>query len=182
MAAATIEATTEEVDLQVTLKRYKAYFETIDGYNNAITQLDGEVTDAEIAVEEQKIKLSKVREQLRDLEDMREAAQKSLLRFLNPKNREELPLFDQMDDADEEVHGVNAADWRTEPINALRISPKSIELLNGADILLVGQLQDKMLDGDQYWWKSIDGLSEAVAAAIADGMSEFINRRSKSSK
>lgn len=180
MAAATIEATTEEVDLQVTLKRYKAYFETIDGYNNAITQLDGEVTEAEIAVEEQKVLLSKVREKLRDLEDMREAAQKSLLRFLNPKNREELPLFDQMDDADEDVHGHNADDWRTEPINALRISPKSIELLNSIDILLVGQLQDKMLDGGQYWWKSIDGLSEAVAAAIADGLAEFINRRSKS--
>lgn len=168
-----------EEDLQVTLRRYKAYFDTIDGYNAAITELDEAATAAEIEVEEHKIKMSKAREKLRDLEDMRDAAQKSLLRFLDPKNREELPLFDQMDDADDELHGANAADWRTEPINALRISPKSIEILNGADILLVGQLQDKMLDGGQYWWKWIDGLSEAVAAAIADGMAEFINRRTK---
>lgn len=72
-----------EEDLQVTLRRYKAYFDTIDGYNAAITELDEAATAAEIEVEEHKIKMSKAREKLRDLEDMRDAAQKSLLHLLN---------------------------------------------------------------------------------------------------
>ncbi len=121
-------ATTEDQDIK--LRRYEAYFETIDNFNGTIADLDKQIIEAELAVEEQKAILKRVRDLLGDLEDAKEATQKSLLRFLDPKNREELPLFEQMDEADEEVHGANAADWRQEPINALRISPKSMELLN----------------------------------------------------
>ena len=163
--------------LESKLDRYECYFETIDGFQRSIVDLDDQVTAAKVTVEELKVKLSEARDELKELESLREAAEKSLLRFLHPKNREDLPLFDQMDEADEEIHGEGAADWRTEPITVLRISPKSIELLNDAGILLVGQLQDKMLSGGGLWWQKIDGLTEGASAAIADGMSEFINNR-----
>jgi hypothetical protein len=149
---------------EISLERYQAYFGAIDGFNRSIDELESQITEAKIVVEEHKVRL-------------KEAAQKSLLRFLHPSTREEMPLFDQMDDADEETHGANASEWRSEPITVLVISPTSIELLNNVGILLVGQLQDRMLEGGGNWWNGIEGLNEGIAAAIADGMAEFVNKR-----
>jgi uncharacterized protein YdcH (DUF465 family) len=174
-----VAATPTDDTRETALHRYKQVFETIDGFNRSIDELDSLITEAKITVEEHNVRLKESRSKLKDLEELRAGAEKSLLRFLRPKNGEFMPLFDQMDEADEDVHGKNAADWRSEPINVLLISPRSIELLNAADIVLVGQLQDKMLDGGRDWWKAIEGLNEGIAAAIADGISEFINKRSK---
>jgi hypothetical protein len=162
---------------EISLERYQAYFGAIDGFNRSIDELESQITEAKIVVEEHKVRLSEAKSKLGQLEDLKEAAQKSLLRFLHPSTREEMPLFDQMDDADEETHGANASEWRSEPITVLVISPSSIELLNKVGILLVGQLQDRMLEGGGNWWNGIEGLNEGIAAAIADGMAEFVNKR-----
>ncbi len=53
-----------------------------------------------------------------------------------------MPLFDRMEEADEELHGKNADEWRKEPIAVLKLSTPSINALIDHDIVVVGQLQD----------------------------------------
>lgn len=83
-----------------------------------------------------------------------------------------------MDPAVEEVHGINSDQWRLEPIAALRLSLPAQMALNDADIMLVGQLQDRVLKSPEAWWESISGLNFGMAAAICDLLNDFINERS----
>jgi hypothetical protein len=86
-----------------------------------------------------------------------------------------LPLFDRMEPADPERHGENAQTWRLKPIAELRLSVKATQFLNDADIVAIGQLQDRVL-ASAAWWESIDGFTAALAAAVADKLNDYIFR------
>lgn len=166
-------------DKQTTIDRFKSVFETIDGFFVDMEKLDQEITTQRVQVEETRGVYDNAKQKLKDLEALREGAEKSLVRFLRPQPGEILPLFDQMKDADETIHGQGASEWRKEPISALRISGKALELLTAADIYFVGQLQDRVMDDADKWWEKVTGLSEGIAAAIVDGLNEFIFKRSE---
>jgi hypothetical protein len=79
-----------------------------------------------------------------------------------------------MEPADEELHGEGSSEWRKEPIAALGISLPSQIALNAADIIFVGQLQDRVLADPTSWFESIDGISPGAASAITDSLNDFI--------
>lgn len=108
-----------------------------------------------------------------------QGAERTLLRFMNPTNGEWHPLFDTMDAADEELHGKGSDKWRQEPISALKLSLASVQALTDAEILFVGQLQDRVLKDARSWWESITGLNNSVAAAIVDKLNDFICDRTE---
>lgn len=162
----------------VALQRFKSVFETIDGFFESMEELDDELLEAKADYEKANAARDAARDRVRELEQMRQVSERSLMRFLRPTAGEVLPLFDQMEPADEEVHGENASEWRKEPIAAIRVSAKALELLTGSDIVLVGQLQDRVLENPHGWWEKVEGMNAGIAAAVVDGLNEFIAKRS----
>jgi hypothetical protein len=90
-----------------------------------------------------------------------------------------MPLFDRMEPADEEKHGAHSEEWRKEPVSALRLSLIASNLLAAADVLFVGQLQDRVQRRPDDWSDEIEGLTAPMAAAIADKLNDFIAERTK---
>ena len=50
------------------------------------------------------------------------------------------------------------------------------EALIGVDIVLIGQLQDRIMKGPE-WAKDLEGMTEGIAAAIEKKLTEFIEER-----
>jgi len=122
---------------------------------------------------ELKESLRGVREQITSLTELISSSNNGMLKLIEPGPVKFMPLFDKMEKADPETHGKNAAKWREEPVSVLRLSPASTEMLYAAEILFVGQLQDRILDDPNDWWKSVAGLTAPIAAAIADKLGDF---------
>ena len=59
------------------------------------------------------------------------------------------------------------------------LDPRATELLINADVILVGQLQDRIQAASEKWWESIEGLTLPIAAAIADRLNDFINEETR---
>ena len=166
-------------DRDAALKKYEELFEQLTRFTTSITNQEEEITKAKLDVEEAKLAFEEARDKLRELENARDGAKHSLYRFLSPANGQIMPLFDTMDEADEEVHGKNSTEWRKEPIAALKISLPSLKALTDADIVMVGQLQDRVLDNPQKWWESVAPLNAGTAAAITDRLNNFIFERTQ---
>ncbi|HZZ80969.1 MAG TPA: hypothetical protein VFE62_20880 [Gemmataceae bacterium] len=101
-----------------------------------------------------------------------------LLKFVTPGSVDIMPLFDQMEKTDEKKHGENATEWRKEPISALKLSALAMRVLIDADIVLVGQLQDRVMKGDD-WAEGLE-ISDGVAQAIEAKLHQFIEERTQS--
>ncbi len=99
-----------------------------------------------------------------------------LLKFIRPGSIDVMPLFDTMEKADAEKHGVNSEEWRKEPITSLNLSALAMRALIAADVVLVGQLQDRILGGAE-WAKDLAGITEGVAQAIEAKLSQFIEEQ-----
>lgn len=162
------------------LERYESLFGELVRFTKVIADQDEPIRIARQAVEQAKSDLDDARMELRQLEEIRDGAKHNLYRFLSPvKGKFDfLPLLDRMEEADEEIHGEHAKEWRTEPIATLGLSLLSLQALADADIVLVGQLQDRVLDS-KSWWESINGLTAGSAAAIVDRLNDFISERAK---
>jgi len=100
-----------------------------------------------------------------------------LLKFVRPGSIDVMPLFDTMEKADEEKHGQHSDEWRKEPISALGLSALAVRALLDADIVLVGQLQDRILAGPE--WAADLKIGEGIAQAIEAKLHEFIQERTK---
>jgi hypothetical protein len=166
-------------DTQAELDRYRTAFEQIGTFTDAIRFHEDEIKEQMAIVNEAKAAYDTARATLRELEDARDGAKHSLYRFLCPNNGEFMPLFDRMDEADEEVHGKHAADWRSEPVANLKLSVASMQILADADIVVIGQLQDRVLADSRTWFQEFEGLSESAAAAIVDKLNDFIYERTQ---
>lgn len=165
------------VALKKELDQYRQVFGKIDDFVNLIHQQETEILDAAAAYNEAKAKYEQAKQDLADAREARDGSKHSLFKFLQPGAMKILPLFDRMDPADEEKHGAHADEWRQEPISAMRLSLVATNLLTAADVMFVGQLQDRVQDDPDAWWEKIDGLTAPVAMAIADQLNEFINDR-----
>ncbi len=102
-----------------------------------------------------------------------------LLKFITPGSVEVMPLFDTMEPADEEKHGEKSDEWRQEPITSLNLSALAMRTLIDVDIVLVGQLQDRVLKGPE-WAKDLEAISDAMAQAIEAKLHQFIEERTAS--
>ncbi|MEQ1828052.1 MAG: hypothetical protein ABL921_18975 [Pirellula sp.] len=168
-------ATTEEQ-----LKRLEQLFEQLTHFTKLVSDNDDAIIEAKFEVEEAQAKLDDAKQNLRALEGMRDGAKHNLYRFLSPKNGafEFLPLFDKMAETDEVVHGRGSTQWRQEPVAALKLSLPALQILNDADIILVGQLQDRVMKSASDWWKDLQ-LTGGQAAAIVDRLNDFIFEHTK---
>jgi hypothetical protein len=99
-----------------------------------------------------------------------------LLKFIRPGSIDVMPLFDTMEPADEEVQGKHSTEWRKEPITSLNLSAVAMRALIDCDIVLVGQLQDRILKGNE-WAHGLEGVSEGMAQAIEAKLYQFIDER-----
>lgn len=157
----------------------ESIFEQIHTFTDAISFHETEITEARADVAEKKEAYEQARENLRELENALDGTKDSLYRFLCPKKGQFMPLFDRMEDADEELHGEGATQWRTEPVASLKLSPLAMKALNDADIVVIGQLQDRVINKPGVWYEEIEGLTTAMAAAIVDKLNEFIYERTQ---
>ncbi len=161
------------------LERYHDVFEEIHRFVELIHSNDEELKEAEAKLTEAKLAYEAAKQVVAEIRDLREGAKHGLFRYLAPSDGGEvLPLFDRMEPPDEEKHGVNANEWRQEPIAALRLSLPAQMALTDGEILLVGQLQDRVLAKPDDWWKDISGLNFGIACAVVDRLNDFINERS----
>lgn len=160
------------------LSSYEHVFDEIRRFTGVISDTDDELTAAEEAAAAAKATYEAAKKIVTDIRDLQEGARLGLIRYLTPASGEVLPLFDRMEPADEVKHGLNSDQWRLEPISALRLSLPAQMALTKAEVMLVGQLQDRVLATGRDWWESIDGLNFGMSAAIEDLLHEFINERS----
>lgn len=171
---------TSELDaLRQQLAAYESVFGEVQHFTDLIRKQDGEVGLANQAMLTAKEKYETAKHELQDAREARDGTKHALFMFLRPGPTEILPLFDRMDPADEEKHGTGSTQWRQEPVSALRLSIGATTILTAADVIFVGQLQDRIQEEPGDWWKKIDALTEALAAAIADRLNDFIKDHSK---
>lgn len=117
--------------------------------------------------------LKELRSDIKSVEGLIDCSNTGMLSLIEPGPQEFLPLFDKMEKADQEVHGKNAGTWREQPLSMLKLSPASTALLYEAEILFIGQLQDRIIQDPDTWWSFIEGLTLPIAAAIADKLEAF---------
>lgn len=169
-----VKASDEEI-----IKQYEGVFGDIGRFVDIIRSGSEDLREAELLLTEKKAEADAQRQVVAKLREYVDGAKHGLLRFLTPLDGSEiLPLFDRMEPADEELHGANADEWRLEPIAALKLSLESHNALVEAEVMLVGQLQDRVLKDPEDWWNSIPGLNFGSSAAVVDRLNDFINERS----
>lgn len=171
----------ESVDtekLQRIVAQYEQVFEEVEHFIGLINRQEEEIRSAQEVVYRTKEKYEAARDELAAAREARDGTKHALFMFLRPGPAEILPLFDRMEKPDEDKHGANATEWRKEPVSALRLSLESTNFLTAADVILVGQLQDRVLAKPENWWEEIVGLTAPKAAAIADRLNDFIAEHS----
>jgi len=157
------------------MSRYQEVFEQIARFVSLIKDGADELRDAEANAAEAKSKHEAAKQVVASIKELQEGAKHGLFRYLSPADGSEiLPLFDRMEPADEKVHGSHATEWRLEPIAALRLSLPAQIALTDNEIMLVGQLQDRIMDNANGWWENLVGISQGAAAAILDKINDFI--------
>ena len=170
------ETQTTEAKLRSELERYEAFFSEIEGFIGFVRTEREQLEEAIAEEAAAKERYTSAKARTRALRDSIAGAKDSLYQMIEPGPAKMLPLFDRMEPADPEKHGDHASEWRKDPIAALRLSPLATKALIDSDIVAIGQLQDRVLDNPDNWWESIDGLSDAIAAAIVDKLNDFVLR------
>lgn len=162
---------------EITLEQYSELFDQIHRFTTSIASIDEKIIEQNATVLEAKARLDDAREKLRELETSRDGSKHSLYRFLNPQTGEIFPLLDTMEVTDEEVHGKGSIEWRKEPVSNLKLSLPAINALTSVDIVMVGQLQDRVMAQPDNWFESIPPLNNGTASAIVDRLNDFIFER-----
>ncbi|TXH16848.1 MAG: hypothetical protein E6R03_04825 [Hyphomicrobiaceae bacterium] len=160
------------------LDQYEQVFGEVGHFIELIARQESEISTAQAAVHAAKEKYETLRDELNQAREARDGTKHALFMFLKPGPAEIMPLFDRMEPADEEKHGAHSDEWRKEPVAALRLSLIATNLLAAADVLFVGQLQDRIQAKPNDWFEAVEGLTAPMAAAIADKLNDFIGERS----
>jgi hypothetical protein len=157
----------------------QAFFVEIEKFSDIVHKAKHGLKGLLAQESELKDELSEVRAEIRSTKNLIESSNDGILQILEPGPAEFMPLFDRMEKATPEKHGKNATKWRERPVSVLRLSPLASSALIDADILFVGQLQDIILADPDEWWSETNGLTDAIAAAIADKLNDFIKKGGK---
>lgn len=153
----------------------------IDRFAGMLRTQQDSIRDLKKEVAVAKTVYDKARENLREAEKIEHSTVSLLLKFIRPGSIDVLPLFDTMEPAEDEVHGRNAGEWRNDPVVLLDLSSAALRALIEADIVLVGQLQDRILKGED-WAAGLEGVSEGMAQAIEAKLQQFIEERGRKKK
>ena len=154
------------------------YIGEIDRFAGMLRTQQEKIRDLEKDVAVARTVFDEAKGTLREAKENEHCTVSLLLKFIRPGAIDIMPLFDTMEPAEEEVHGHNASDWRKEPVVILDLSSAALRALIDADIVLVGQLQDRILKGDA-WAEDLDGINDGMAQAIEAKLNQFIEERSK---
>lgn len=82
-------------------------------------------------------------------------------------NPERYPLLDKVEPGDSEP---SSDDWRDVLLETLEIPPKTVELLNDADLMTVGDLASHC---EKYALTDIKGIGDGKAKPIEDALAKF---------
>jgi hypothetical protein len=159
----------------------EGYIAEIDKFAGMLRKQQEEIRDFEKEVAIAKTVYEEAKSNLREAMEIEHGTVSLLLKFIRPGSIDVMPLFDTMETADEQTMGVNADEWRKEPVVVLDLSSAALRALIDADIVLVGQLQDRILKGDE-WAAEFAGINEGMAQAIEAKLQQFIDERSKKRK
>lgn len=166
---------------------------TMELYIAEIDRFAGMLRDQQAAIKECEKELAvaksvydDARASLSEAKDIEHSTVSLLLRFIRPGSIDVMPLFDTMEPAEEEVHGVNSDEWRKEPVVVLDLSAAALRALIDADIVLVGQLQDRILaaqkSGADDWAQDLAGITDGMAQAIEAKLHDFQAQHSRKKK
>jgi hypothetical protein len=168
---------TDAETLQKLCDQYEQVFDEVAHFIDLIARQEAGVAEAQQATYAAKEKYEAAKDELAAAREARDGTKHTLFMYLRPGPAEIMPLFDRMESADEEKHGAHANEWRKEPISALRLSLVATNLLTAADVMFVGQLQDRVQAMPHDWWENIGGLTAPMALAIGDRLNDFIAER-----
>jgi hypothetical protein len=154
------------------------YIAEIDQFAGMLRTQQATIKELEKEVAIAKSVYDDARKNLSEAKEIEHSTVSLLLKFIRPGSIDVLPLFDTMEPAEEEVHGTNADEWRKEPVVVLDLSSAALRALIDADIVLVGQLQDRILKGEE-WAAGLEGINEGMAQAIEAKLQQFVDERSK---
>ena len=174
-------------ELQAELLETKAALGAVEGFLYRVQSFSEVVSEARKTMRELvarrtvlKDELAELSEEIRSCQNLIDSSNFAMLSIIEPGPEKFLPLFDTMEKADPKIHGRNAETWREQPVSVLRLSPAAATALIEAGVVFIGQLQDLVIAGPpDAWWKSINGVTEAAAAAIADKLSDFVSKGGK---
>jgi cell division protein FtsB len=152
------------------------FMEKVQTFSNVVGDAKKELDRLKAEEHQVSEELRELREQIKSLKELISSASDGMLALIEPGPIKFMPLFDQMEKASPTKHGTNAAKWRELPLSSLRLSPASASLLYAAELLFIGQLQDRVLADPENWWETIEGLTAPIAAAIADKLADFAKK------
>lgn len=165
------------------LQNVKAELELVNRFLGKIQTFSDIVGEAKTKLNERRKdeaeirqELNECRDDIKSLQELIEASNNGIISLIEPGPDKFMPLFDKMEKASPTKHGTNAGKWRERPISILKLSPTATNLLYEAEILFIGQLQDCILKDPAAWWEAIMGLTEPIAAAIADKLNAFAKK------
>lgn len=153
------------------------YIGEIDRFAGMLRTQQEKIRDLEKDLAVARTVFDEAKDTLREAKENEHCTVSLLLKFIRPGSIDVMPLFDTMDPAEEEIHGVNSDEWRKEPVVVLDLSAAALRALIDADIVLVGQLQDRILKGEE-WAAELLGINEGMAQAIEAKLSQFIEEHS----
>jgi hypothetical protein len=179
--ATTSNKTTQRTELpenvQKLLAQYEQVFGEVSHFIDLIGRQEAEIAEKQQVVYATKEKYESAKSDLAEARDSRDGTKHALFVFLKPGPVKILPLFDRMEKADEKKHGAHSDEWRKEPVSAMRLSLIATSVLTAAEIIFVGQLQDRVQARPADWWDQIDGLTAPMGLAIGDRLNDFIKER-----
>lgn len=150
------------------------YISEIDRFARMLRDAQDDIKHRELVVSVAKETFRSANEELREAKESEHNTVSLLLKFIRPGSIDVMPLFDKMEPADDKRHGKDSNAWRSEPISVLNLSSMAARALIDADIVLVGQLQDRILAGDLAEALKIPaGMAQAIEAKLH----QFIEER-----
>ena len=152
------------------------FLEKVQNFSEVVS--DARTTMKDLVTKRNTIKeeLAEINDEIKSVQNLIDSSNDAMLSVLEPGPSKFMPLFDHMEKADPKTHGKNADQWREKPISVLRLSPAASSALIEHDIVFIGQLQDLILADPDGWSNDIPGLTDAMAAAIADKLTDFVKR------
>jgi hypothetical protein len=173
------KSSADQSRLEKLVGQYEAVFAEVQHFVDMIARQDAEIAEATVVTLTARAEYDRAKANLSEIREARDGTKHTLFMFLRPGPAEILPLFDRMQPADEAKHGEGSTEWRKEPISALRLSLVATNLLTAADVIFVGQLQDRIQEAGDGWWEKIESLTAPVAAAIVDRLNDFVKEHKR---
>jgi len=170
---------TKKAPNEEALTRMRRYIEEVDRFASLLRDTQSQIVELSRDSAIKKAAYEDAKEAVREAKEIEHNTVSLLLKFIVPGSCDILPLFDRMEEPDEEVHGEHAKEWRSETVAVLKLSAAAMRALIDANIVLVGQLQDRLLADPDAWYGPVQ-ISLGMAEAIAAKLQEFVEERAKS--